>query len=131
MASINENLDDLLDLPPSTVDNDLNTIDITGKNDADFARENIRELILKGNKLFDDISNVAKESENAFAFDSATKLLRSLSILNKDLMEIQKRKKDLLGVGSQKLSHDDANGSNAVIFTGSTAELLRVIRKEK
>lgn len=132
MANINDNLNNLLELQPDNIEDELAIIDVTSKTDSDFARENIRELILKGNKLFDDVANVARESENPTAFDSASKLLKNLSDLNKDLMEIQKRKKELLVIENKTQT---ANGEmivdKAVIFTGSTAELLRVIRENK
>lgn len=131
MSDINKNLDDLLDLPPSQIEDDLNTIDVTGKSDADFARENIREMILKGNKLLDELSNIAIQSEIPQAFEVSARLLQNLSGLNKDLMEIQKRKKDLLTMTKGNSANAAIIGDKAAVFIGSTAELLKTIKENK
>jgi GTPase SAR1 family protein len=131
MVDINKNLDDLLDLPPTQIEDDLNTIDVTGKSDADFARENIREMILKGNKLLDELSNIAIQSEIPQAFDVSARLIQNLSGLNKDLMEIQKRKKDLLTMNKGNSANATIIGDKAAVFIGSTAELLKTIKENK
>lgn len=131
MSDINKNLDDLLDLPPPQIEDDLNTIDVTGKSDADFARENIREMILKGNKLLDELSNIAIQSEIPQAFDISARLIQNLSGLNKDLMEIQKRKKDLLTMNKGNSANAAIIGDKAAVFIGSTAELLKTIKENK
>jgi len=94
--------------------------------DADFARENIRSLILKGTKALDNLSNVAKESEQPRAYEVSANLIKVLSDLNKDLMEIQKRKKELDGtIGKQELNVDKA------IFLRSTSELVKFLKHNK
>jgi hypothetical protein len=48
--------------------------------------------------------------------------------MNKDLLEIQKRKQDLTGVkesGSKDVNIDKA------VFVGSTAELMKLLKSEK
>ena len=96
--------------------------------DADFARQNIRELIEKGNLAVDGILNVAKESEHPRAYEVAANLIKNLSDLNKDLMEIQKRKKDLDPQAAKRSG--DVNVDKAV-FVGSTTELVKFLKNNK
>jgi hypothetical protein len=95
--------------------------------DADFARENIRTLIEKGNLAVDGILHVAKESEHPRAYEVAANLIKNLSDLNKDLMEIQKRKRDL---APQSQRSGDINVDKAV-FVGSTTELVKFLKNNK
>jgi hypothetical protein len=95
--------------------------------DADFARDNIRTLIEKGNLAVDGILHVAKESEHPRAYEVAANLIKNLSDLNKDLMEIQKRKKDL---APQSQRSGDINVDKAV-FVGSTTELVKFLKNNK
>ena len=93
--------------------------------DADYARKNIRELIEKGNSAIDNLLLVAKQSEHPRAFEVAAGLIKNLSDLNKDLLEIQKRKKDLSP--SQTPNKSNINVDKAV-FIGSTTELLKQLK---
>ena len=66
MKKLNETLSEVLDLEPiETIATEIVPVTNTVVNDdADFARQNIRELIEKGNLAVDGILNVAKESEH-------------------------------------------------------------------
>jgi len=101
----------------------INNID----DDAEFARQNIRELIQKGNDAVEGILHVAKESEHPRAYEVAANLIKNLSDLNKDLMEIQKRKRDL---APQSQRSGDINVDKAV-FVGSTTELVKFLKNNK
>jgi hypothetical protein len=54
-------------------------------------------------------------------------MLKNLADMNKDLMEIQKRKKDLTGVAESK---GNINVDKAV-FVGSTTELVKFLKSSK
>jgi len=70
---------------------------------------------------------VAKESDHPRAYEVAANLIKNLSDLNKDLMEIQKRKKDL---APQSQRSGDINVDKAV-FVGSTTELVKFLKNNK
>lgn len=127
MKKLNETLSVVLDVEPipdtTTELVPINNVD----NDADFARENIRTLIEKGNLAVDGILHVAKESEHPRAYEVAATLIKNLSDLNKDLMEIQKRKKDL---APQAQKTGDINVDKAV-FVGSFTDLVKSIKNNK
>jgi hypothetical protein len=128
MNKLNETLSEVLDVEPIGSTELLPAQPVTKvDDDADFARENIRTLIEKGNLAVDGILHVAKESEHPRAYEVAANLIKNLSDLNKDLMEIQKRKKDL---APQSQRSGDINVDKAV-FVGSTTELVKFLKSNK
>jgi hypothetical protein len=129
MNKLNQTLSEVLDVEPigskpMTQLIAINNID----DDAEFARQNIRELIQKGNDAVEGILHVAKESEHPRAYEVAANLIKNLSDLNKDLMEIQKRKKDL--VPQEHKNFGNINVDKAV-FVGSTTELVKFLKNNK
>lgn len=98
------------------------------EDDANFARSNIRSLIEKGNKAMDQLLTVAKESEHPRAYEVAAGLIKNLSDLNKDLLELQKKRRDLtpeLANNVKSLNVDKA------VFVGSTDELVKFLKNNK
>ena len=128
MNKLNATLSEVLDVEPIGSTELLPATPVTKvDDDADFARDNIRTLIEKGNLAVDGILHVAKESEHPRAYEVAANLIKNLSDLNKDLMEIQKRKKDL---APQSQKGGDINVDKAV-FVGSTTELVKFLKSNK
>ena len=133
MKKLNENLSDLFDVEPIQVVEQKSNVpmvidhDDPVVSDAQFARENIRELISKGNSAIDQLLLVARDTEHPRAYEVAAGLIKNLGDLNKDLLEIQKRKRDLApkeSAQSNGLSIDKA------VFVGSTAELIKLVRNK-
>ena len=133
MKKLNENLSDLFDVEPIQIVEQKPTVpmvidhDDPVVSDAQFARENIRELISKGNSAIDQLLLVARDTEHPRAYEVAAGLIKNLGDLNKDLLEIQKRKRDLApkeSAQSSGLSIDKA------VFVGSTAELIKLVRNK-
>jgi hypothetical protein len=128
MNKLNATLSEVLDVEPIGSTELLPAQPVTKvDDDADFARDNIRTLIEKGNLAVDGILHVAKESEHPRAYEVAANLIKNLSDLNKDLMEIQKRKRDL---APQSQRSGDINVDKAV-FVGSTTELVKFLKNNK
>ena len=94
--------------------------------DADFARENIRELVVQGNQAVNELMLIARDGQHPRAFEVLSGLMKNLADMNKDLLEIQKRKKDLTPKAE---SQNSLNIDKAVIFTGSTSELIKSIKQ--
>ena len=129
MKNTNEKLSEVLnvepiEIVPKTIPNitEVSTVD----DDAEYARTNIRDLIEKGNVAMDNLLHVAKESEHPRAYEVAANMLKNLTDMNKDLLEIQKRKKELKPQTTQQnISVDKA------VFIGSTTELLKQLKELK
>ena len=95
--------------------------------DADFARENIRELVTQGNQAVNELMLIARDGQHPRAFEVLSGLMKNLADMNKDLLEIQKRKKDL---APKAESQNNLNIDKAV-FVGSTAELVKMLKTQK
>jgi hypothetical protein len=135
MSKLNDNLSDILDVEPISeseiIDDEKNLpIEVSSsviEDDTNFARTNIKAIIEKSNTALDDILKVAKESEHPRAYEVAANFLKTVSDMNKDLLELQKTKKSL---EPKSDSTKNINVDKAV-FIGSTAELLKQIRESK
>lgn len=129
MKKLNENLSEILEIEPinqnvPVIIENLNPVD----DDAEFARANIKDLIQKGNGAIDSLLEVAKATDHPRAYEVAANMLKSLADMNKDLMEIQKRKKDL-----QPKESSPTNGINVdkAVFVGSTKELVKLLKSKE
>jgi len=137
MKKINEKLSEILDVEPITIEQPVVTsteiVEMPISNnvvetDADYARNNIKSLIDKGSDAIQELAVVARDSQHPRAYEVMANMLKHLTDMNKDLLEIQKRKQDLTGVkesGSKDVNIDKA------VFVGSTAELMKLLKSEK
>jgi hypothetical protein len=137
MKKMNEKLSEIFDVEPIELENTEkpdNNVVVSVENssvvdsDTEFARGNIKNLIHKGNTAIDELLQVAKHSEHPRAYEVAAGLIKNLSDLNKDLLEIQKKKQELEGTKGQ--SNKDVNIDKAV-FIGSTTELMKLLKNKE
>jgi argininosuccinate lyase len=133
MKKLNENLSDLFDVEPIQIVEQKATVPVVIDHDdpvvsdAQFARENIRELISKGNSAIDQLLLVARDTEHPRAYEVAAGLIKNLGDLNKDLLEIQKRKRDL---APKETAQSGGLSIDKAVFVGSTAELIKLVRNK-
>jgi hypothetical protein len=131
MKKLNANLSDIFDVEPIREEKPLPlpaTVEPSDpiNADAEFARNNIRELVTQGNYAMNELMLVARDGQHPRAYEVLATLMKNLGDLNKDLLEIQKRKKDLAPKSeTNNLSIDKA------VFVGSTAELVKMIKSNK
>ena len=128
MNNLNNKLSEALQIEPIPVTTELIEVKDAVEDDAEFARQNLRDLIEKGNDAADHIISVAKQSDHPRAFEVVAGMLKNLADMNKDLLEVQKRKQDLqpkVTNNTQNLTIDKA------VFVGSTAELLKQLKENK
>ena len=133
MKKLNKNLSEIFDVEPIEektletlpvlVNDNSNEIDA----DAEFARTNMRTLIDNGNRALTELASVANQSESPRAYEVLATMMKNLAEMNKDLLELQKRKKEL---APQSESTKGVNIDKAV-FVGSTTELLKMIKANK
>ena len=96
--------------------------------DVDFetGRENLYKLLEKGNEAIDGILNLAKEGEHPRAYEVAGQLIKTVSEVSQNLLDLQdklKKVKDIPDKGPK-------NVTNA-LFVGSTTELQKMLKKSK
>lgn len=109
-----------ISVPAITSQNDTQVTD-----DFEYARGNIIAAIEKGQEALTGIVDVAGMSQHPRAYEVVATLLKSVAEANKDLLELQKRKRDLTGISPTGPSTINNN-----LFVGSTAELQQLIKKQ-
>jgi len=138
MKKTNQKLSEVLNIEPIEIESteiideeevtDVVTVDTDVNSDANFARDNIRELISKGTKALDSLSIVARESEHPRAYEVLATMMKNISDMNKDLMEIQKRKMDL---NPREFKDKSQINVDKAVFVGSTADLVKYLKTKK
>lgn len=130
---MNEKLSEIFDVEPIPLEEQKTStkiVEVKSQNpveaDTEVARENIKELITKGHRAVDELAVIARDSQHPRAYEVMATLIKNMSDLNKDLLQLQKQKKDLM------VSSDNKNGEvnvNNALFVGSTAELMKLLKK--
>lgn len=131
---IDDKLSEVFDTEPMKVEAELvstipaNTKDITNnakvEDDYDKARQNIHDLLAKGHEALAHSLEIAKQSEHPRAFEVVGNLVKQLTDVNQQLLDLhqQKAKLDAPKEGDKKVTNNNA------IFVGSTAELTKMIK---
>jgi len=92
-------------------------------NDFEYARGNLYNIIERGTDALEGILELAQQSQHPRSYEVAAQLVRTLADTNKDLLELQKRHKELTG---EDKSPKTINNN---LFVGSTAELQKMIKQ--
>jgi hypothetical protein len=128
MKKLNQKLSEVLDVEPINYEvSEIVETKTPVEDDAEFARQNIRELIGKGSLAMDNLLQIANASEHPRAFEVAAALMKNIADMNKDLLELQKRKRDLDPAASQK----STTNIDKAVFVGSTTELVKFLKNNK
>jgi hypothetical protein len=129
-----QKLNDILDIADDIIDIDepkeiqitpevkTDTTDLTS--DYDFSRDQYHTIIEKGNDALASLLEIAKEGEQPRAFEVATQLMNSLAATTKELLILQKTKKEV--EGTNKPTKNENN-----LFIGSTSELQKLLDMKK
>jgi hypothetical protein len=94
--------------------------------DFTIARQNMKELISMGFNAIDGIMKVADAGDSPRAYEVASILIKTVSELNSDLIDLHKKKTDAIG-GSKVVK----NTTNNSIFVGSTKDLQNIINQSR
>ena len=103
------------------------SIDIS--NDYKESRRNFYDLIEKGQEAIDGILDFAKESEHPRAYEVAAQLIKNVSEVNTQLIDLQKKMQDLRD--SKSIPNNVTNAIENAVFVGSTSELQKLIKGNK
>ena len=96
-----------------------------GETDFQYVRENLYNLIERGQDGLEEMLEIAKSSEHPRAMEVFGQLIGKLTETNKELLNLHKVKKDI----SQDTSGPKNVSNN--LFVGSTAELQKFLKKGK
>ena len=107
------------------------TINDDEQKDTDFqyARENMYHIIERGRDEMDELLEIAKAEESPRAFEVFGQLLKNMTDSQEKLMELHQKKQRMESDGDRQEVTRAQNVTNA-LFVGSTAELLKLVKKE-
>ena len=91
------------------------------KDDYEFSRATLKDLIKVGTYSMDSLAELARESEHPRAFEVLSNHLKAIGDITDKLMKLQKNKKEL--------TEDDIRKeiTNNNVFVGSTTDLQRML----
>ena len=93
--------------------------------DFELSRRTMRKMLMKGDQMIDSISELAINAETAAPYDAASKMMKAMSDISKDLLLLQKQANELSGnTGPTTIK----NTQNNIVFAGSTQDLLRMLK---
>jgi len=101
-----------------------NQIQKTSENDYEYARENLYEIITKSKVALEGIMKVATEGDSPRAYEVVTQMLKTMSEINKDLIDLEKIKNE----ANKTTIKSTTNNS---FFIGSTSDLQDLINPER
>ena len=132
-TKLENNMEDIFNLPEAPPIADVKMAesqvlpmeDQTVDDDIAYARENLYKIVESGNDALETLLNVAKASESPRAFEVVQQFIKTMADANKDLVELQRKKKLL------KADVEKARDIHNNLFVGSTAELQKMIKGMK
>ena len=93
--------------------------------DFQYARENLYNLIERGQDGLEELLEIAKQSQHPRAFEVVGQMIDKLANTNKELLNLHKTKKD---IQAEKTS-GPTNVTNA-LFVGSTSDLSKILKEQ-
>ena len=132
VGNIDEHLDEvfgIIEKPKKEVVKTERVVPVVTEDDSDsdfqYARENLYNLIERGQDGLDELLEIAKASQHPRAFEVVGQLVDKLTTTNKELLNLHKSKKDI------KTEKGGPTSVNNNLFVGSTADLQKFLKKEK
>ena len=116
-------LEPLID-EPKPVQAVVEVDDTAGQSERDlkYSRENLYHLIERGRDALDGILDLANQSQSPRAYEVAGQIIKAVSDTNRDLVDLQKKAKDLFAEDGLKSGNVTNN-----LFVGNTSELTKLI----
>lgn len=94
------------------------------KNDYDYVRDNLYNLVENGNVALSDLVEIARQSEHPRAYEVLSGLIKSIGDTTDKLSVLHEKQKKLSSSGE-----DNINVTNNTLFVGSSTDLLDMLKK--
>jgi len=127
---IDAKLDDILDISSNIKEKTAEIVKIPPRQentetDYRYARENLYNLIERGQDAIDGILELSKETEHPRAYEVAGQLIKTVSETAEKLIDLQKKMKDI------EKEDDTIRTQHNHLYVGSTSELQKFLKKSK
>lgn len=115
---------DIIDIPSSSQEPASENDRV--KTDVDAVRSNLYAILAKGGDALEGALEVAKNSDHPRAFEVVGGLMKTLSDINHQILDIHTKEKDLTKKDAPK-----EQVTNNTMFVGSTTELLQLLKDKR
>ena len=99
----------------------------TANNDFEYARQIYHDLLAKGSESMEEMMEVARATEHPRAFEVLSNMMKNISDINGNLMDMHKKKKDFEQKEQRALPQGQTTNN---VFVGSTSDLQRMLQNE-
>lgn len=126
---IDQKLDDILEIS-TDIKKEASVVKLPAKvekmeTDYNYARENLYNLVERGQDAIDGILDLCKETEQPRAYEVAGQLIKTVGETAEKLLDVQKKLKELEKEdGNVRTQHNH-------LYVGSTSELQKFLKKNK
>ena len=128
---VDEKLDKLLDIQGEIVRAEkslpalMRTRDSNRESAYKYSRENLYNLVERGQDAIEGILEIARESQHPRVYEVAGQLIKTTGEVTEKLLDLQKKMKDL---EKDEVKPETVNNN---LFVGSTAELQKLLKDAK
>ena len=137
MSKIDDKLNEVLGIAEETnelevIQNEKKELTISVPEDKDpdidfeTGRKNLYNLLDKGNEAIDGILNLAKEGEHPRAYEVAGQLIKTVSEVSQNLLDLQEKLKKIKDVPDK-----GPKNVTTALSVGSTTELQKMLKEKK
>lgn len=95
------------------------------RDDYEYSRETLYDLIEKGKDALENMIEVARESEHPRAYEVLSGLIKNVSDTNDKLMDLNKKQKQMNEKDEVKQVENQQNN----YFLGSTADIQKLLQE--
>lgn len=125
---IDAKLDDILDIS-TEIKKETEVVKLPARSenvetDYRYARENLYNLVERGQDAIDGILELSKETEHPRAYEVAGQLIKTVAETAEKLIDLQKKLKDIEKEDEQKIGTQHNH-----LYVGSTSELQKFLKK--
>lgn len=98
--------------------------------DFDQARQALKNMLVKGQDILNDMASIAKQSDHPRAFEVAGQLIKTVGETAKDLLALQQQKKELSRPEAGEAPKQIGTQNN-IVFSGSTTDLIKMLKNKQ
>ena len=102
---------------------DIEPIETETQQDFQIARSNLHGILMSGQEALNRMVDLADQSQHPRAYEVVATLINALTQANKDLLDLSKKKKDIIGNAQEEKKTVTNN-----LFVGSTADLQKMLK---
>ena len=98
--------------------------------DVEYAKDNVQNLIETGMAAVQELAQLSSQSQNSLFYERFSVMLKTVSDMNKDFVDLSRSKKQTLDYDAQPVAEEQSKVTNN-LFVGSTADFQQMMKQMK